>query len=299
MLALPPDDRDEWQALLRDYAELLEPAQGRDAGWRPAAACRFEVRIRDVPLWFEVELPRGYPEHDAPAVYVRGDAIDRAEQERWQTIVRDKMDELKAEETEYVTYVHFQMEFLIIIQISSPKPLLTNSSPSPPPRRLKAKIPPNPRSQSRIHSTSCRRAYIPCAPHFSPPPRALQAAQPPKMVRRAVPRRLRQARPPRLHLRRGRARGCRRLRRAREGAPVARPARAFRRAARAGQLRAPRGRPARGCALDGAREGRRGRRVYARRRPRGICHGDGPRECRLRPDDLRSRLIFINLATVR
>ncbi|KAH8119777.1 hypothetical protein DFH11DRAFT_1500382 [Phellopilus nigrolimitatus] len=131
-LALPPDDRDEWQALMCDYAELLEPAQGRDAGWWPAAACRFEVRIRDVPLWFEVELPREYPEHDAPAVYVRGDAIDRAEQERWQTIVRDKLAELKAEETEYLVQNLFSLILLPLLHQDASK-LKFHQAPDPSP----------------------------------------------------------------------------------------------------------------------------------------------------------------------
>jgi len=54
----------------------------------------FQVKLDSAHIWFEVELPRLYPSGGVrPMVSVKGD-IARDEQERWQGIVRDKLQEL-------------------------------------------------------------------------------------------------------------------------------------------------------------------------------------------------------------
>ncbi|THH11626.1 hypothetical protein EW145_g568 [Phellinidium pouzarii] len=96
---LPTDDLKEWSELLRNHIEL------EDSDFQsslPASTCRFEVRVKDAPIWLEVELPRGYPMIDAPLVYIRGEEIDRTQQERWQKIVRNEMNELQQEKTEFL-----------------------------------------------------------------------------------------------------------------------------------------------------------------------------------------------------
>ncbi|KAI5118051.1 hypothetical protein M0805_005898 [Coniferiporia weirii] len=98
--ALPEDDAREWSDLLRDHVD--SELSGPQLSQQPASACRLEVRVKDLPLWFEVELPRDYPEHDVPLVYVRGDEIDRTQQEKWQKIVRDNMAELQQEQSGFL-----------------------------------------------------------------------------------------------------------------------------------------------------------------------------------------------------
>ena len=79
---------------------MKEEGSVPDGDWQPASTCRFEIRVQDVPIWFEVELPRWYPETAEPIVYVKGDNLRRGEQERWQSLVKDKMNALKEEGTE-------------------------------------------------------------------------------------------------------------------------------------------------------------------------------------------------------
>lgn len=52
------------------------------------------------PVWFEVELPTDYPRGDAPVIYVKGDNLGRVEQEKWQTVIHEKLDELRTEGAE-------------------------------------------------------------------------------------------------------------------------------------------------------------------------------------------------------
>ena len=55
----------------------------------------FNVSIESWHIWFQVELPRTYPEADVrPLVTVKGEDITRAEQEAWKSIVDEKLNEV-------------------------------------------------------------------------------------------------------------------------------------------------------------------------------------------------------------
>lgn len=93
---LPADEKEVWEVCLKNYSDGLNSEESQQR--QPLASpCRFEVHIVGASLWFEVELPRDYPNNASPLVYVRGN-IDRKEQEKWQNIIRDNMAELDESE---------------------------------------------------------------------------------------------------------------------------------------------------------------------------------------------------------
>ncbi|KAL5535893.1 hypothetical protein ACEPAF_3987 [Sanghuangporus sanghuang] len=107
---LPQEDCEQWSQLLHRYTQDGQiPDDASD--WQPASTCRFEVRIEDGPIWFEVELPRGYPEAEAPNVFVRGKNLQRVDQERWREIVNDKLSQVREEGTD------FQIQSLLCLHL--------------------------------------------------------------------------------------------------------------------------------------------------------------------------------------
>ncbi|KAL5533843.1 hypothetical protein ACEPAG_303 [Sanghuangporus baumii] len=105
---LPQEDCEQWTQLLHCYTQ---DGQFPDDDWQPVSTCRFEVRIEDGPIWFEVELPRGYPESEAPNVFVRGKNLQRVDQERWREIVNDELSQVSEEGTD------FQIQSLLCLHL--------------------------------------------------------------------------------------------------------------------------------------------------------------------------------------
>ncbi len=83
-----------WETLLDSYS--LDP----DAELRALHhAVQFEVRAEDSDVWFGIELPPGYKERGTmPIVSVKGHNLGRAEQERWQTVVAEAIEEVTGSE---------------------------------------------------------------------------------------------------------------------------------------------------------------------------------------------------------
>lgn len=89
-----------WEDQLRVYSDTPELVSNEHLG-----SARFELRVDDAKLWFDVELPQSYPSEDGsvlPSVLVRGDEISRSEHERWQAIVKHLLAEVS--DSEYVHY---------------------------------------------------------------------------------------------------------------------------------------------------------------------------------------------------
>ena len=92
------EDAADWDALLDLYAgdpdaELPESPQGHPV--------HFEVRTEDSDVWFDVELPLEYGSEGGegiPGVAVKGPSLGRAEQQRWQAIVAEALDEVRGSE---------------------------------------------------------------------------------------------------------------------------------------------------------------------------------------------------------
>ena len=93
-----------WNELLDAYAldpECELPTSGFDPR---SASAHFQVKLEaSSDVWFDVELPtdRRVKDEEAgasPSVSVKGDALGRAEQERWQGIVADAASSVQGSE---------------------------------------------------------------------------------------------------------------------------------------------------------------------------------------------------------
>lgn len=88
------DDVEAWSSLLAAYPDTTNTPSISEA--------RFEVKLNNAHLWFEVRLPHLYPGGAQPLVSVKGETIARDEQRRWQVTVGDKIQELDG--CEYVNF---------------------------------------------------------------------------------------------------------------------------------------------------------------------------------------------------
>ncbi|KAJ8496709.1 hypothetical protein ONZ51_g921 [Trametes cubensis] len=113
------EDAADWDALLDIYsgdpdAELPESPPGRPV--------HFEVRTEDSDVWFDVELPLGYGSEGGdgiPSVAVKGPNLGRAEQQRWQAIVAEALDEVRG--SEYPVYELISSHLLPRLHAASSK----------------------------------------------------------------------------------------------------------------------------------------------------------------------------------
>jgi len=117
------DNAEIWSSLLAAYPDILDTPN--------ISETRFQVKLDNAHIWFEVELPSNYP-NARPVVSVKGD-VARGEQDRWQSIVREKMQEL--ESTEYQLYELFSAHLLPLLHakhdstsVSSARPIQSTSS---------------------------------------------------------------------------------------------------------------------------------------------------------------------------
>ncbi|EGO05384.1 hypothetical protein SERLA73DRAFT_44012 [Serpula lacrymans var. lacrymans S7.3] len=129
---LPSDDTAIWDSLLESVSSPLEA----DAPL-PAQA-RFEIKLTGAKVWFEIELPRNYPDAGTkPQISIKGEDISRSEQEHWQDVVREKMAGFNV--NEFLVYqlisilipmVHDDMESTSKVSLDLPP---TTSLPTPKP----------------------------------------------------------------------------------------------------------------------------------------------------------------------
>ncbi|EMD32605.1 hypothetical protein CERSUDRAFT_68618 [Gelatoporia subvermispora B] len=142
------DDAAWWETTLDAYS--------RDANVLPAAplsAPRFELKIDHAPVRFQIELPPSYggelddgtPDVTRPLVSVRGDSISRSEQERWQVLVNETIDELQ--NSEYIVYELISAHLLPQLHAAYDNAASGSCSP----RSTEPKLPQQPRSE-RYHA---------------------------------------------------------------------------------------------------------------------------------------------------
>lgn len=93
---IPPSwDAELWEALLDSYPD--PPPCDRPS---PESPAKVQVKCADIPIWFEVHFPLGYGSSEEEqsslesVISVRGDQISRADQERWQQIVKECVAEV-------------------------------------------------------------------------------------------------------------------------------------------------------------------------------------------------------------
>ncbi|KAL0069447.1 hypothetical protein AAF712_003473 [Marasmius tenuissimus] len=115
---------ESWAKSLEIYAETPEQVDLRST---LPTAC-FQVSLHDwKSVWFEVELPREYPENEArPIVTVRlqGETLSRADQERWKETVEEKLEEVLAEHRDsgYPVYELLSSHLIPLLHENAEKP---------------------------------------------------------------------------------------------------------------------------------------------------------------------------------
>jgi hypothetical protein len=90
ILTFLDDEGSVWSHLLEIYGEDASA----DFSW-PNSAPHIQVKSQS-SIWFEVHFPTA--NNSNPSVSVKGENITRSEQERWQSIIQEKMDEIAASE---------------------------------------------------------------------------------------------------------------------------------------------------------------------------------------------------------
>lgn len=88
-----------WVDLLVNYPDSIDPLV-ENASIDAISEAYFKIKLDNAgsSIWLEIMLPRSYPGSGSiPAVFVKGN-LSRSEQERWQSILRDKIEAVRCEE---------------------------------------------------------------------------------------------------------------------------------------------------------------------------------------------------------
>lgn len=85
------EDYEAWNEVVEKHSEgdlLVSPS-------RVSSPAHFAVKVRRIPMWFEIDFPNEYPlETTAFTTTVRGYDLSRAEQQRWQDIISKKRSQI-------------------------------------------------------------------------------------------------------------------------------------------------------------------------------------------------------------
>ncbi|KAF8523566.1 hypothetical protein JB92DRAFT_3109991 [Gautieria morchelliformis] len=83
------EDVEAWTQTINAHSE------GETLPLHVSCPARFTVKIRDIPIWFEIYFPAEYPlETTEFEITVRGYNISRTEQQRWQDIIQKRRAQL-------------------------------------------------------------------------------------------------------------------------------------------------------------------------------------------------------------
>jgi hypothetical protein len=94
------DDSEAWADILDAHATGAD----LNASLSILAPPHLQIKLESVTTWFEVQIPPQYSgdlKTCRPAFSVKGENISRHEQERWRSIVKEKIDEI--EDTEFAS----------------------------------------------------------------------------------------------------------------------------------------------------------------------------------------------------
>ncbi|KAG5638932.1 hypothetical protein H0H81_008701 [Sphagnurus paluster] len=107
------DESEAWARWLADFEADSLPAVQQG----PISPARVEIKVYDSPMFFVVEIPLGYSGNlggAQPIFAVKGDQINRIEQDRWQRLIKDKLEEIA--DSEYPIYQLISLHLLPLIQ---------------------------------------------------------------------------------------------------------------------------------------------------------------------------------------
>ncbi|KAF9258250.1 hypothetical protein L218DRAFT_877583 [Marasmius fiardii PR-910] len=93
----------QWSELLSTYIQDPDHIDSNSLSSLPPAC--FHVSLETWNIWFQVELPPRYPEDGVrPIITVKGENISRKEQETWNSVVEEKVDEVLEDGSGYPVY---------------------------------------------------------------------------------------------------------------------------------------------------------------------------------------------------
>ncbi|KAJ7045148.1 hypothetical protein C8F04DRAFT_1388713 [Mycena alexandri] len=103
-----------WTQLLQDYADGVSTENSR----QPMAPPHVQVKPQDSKIWFELQFSAS--EEPTLSVSVKGENLARSEQERWQSLVLEKMDEIGT--SDFPAYQLLCLHLLPLLHDESPAP---------------------------------------------------------------------------------------------------------------------------------------------------------------------------------
>jgi hypothetical protein len=100
LLFQDPCDIALWSSWVNEYPELTTVHNHRTL----SAPC-FSIFLEDFPLFISVQY--------STSVTIKGDGITRSEQEQWQSIIKERMEDVR--ESEYVSWLEssFILQFIL------------------------------------------------------------------------------------------------------------------------------------------------------------------------------------------
>ncbi|KAJ7508431.1 hypothetical protein B0H11DRAFT_1964960 [Mycena galericulata] len=90
LLTFLDEEGSVWVRLLREHGEDASTAD-ENILW-PSSPPHIQVKTQDSKIWFELQFP--FPDNPVPQMSVKGENITRSQQERWQSVIREKLDEI-------------------------------------------------------------------------------------------------------------------------------------------------------------------------------------------------------------
>ncbi|KAJ7511804.1 hypothetical protein B0H11DRAFT_1953081 [Mycena galericulata] len=90
LLTFLDEEGSVWVRLLREHGEGASTAD-ENIPW-PSSPPHIQVKTQDSKIWFELQFP--FPDNPVPQMSVKGENITRSEQERWQSVIREKLHEI-------------------------------------------------------------------------------------------------------------------------------------------------------------------------------------------------------------
>jgi len=112
------DNANIWESYLDTYPEEPSDLDERVTVVTHAVPL-IHIIADDARLWLDVQLPSSGPSLGAASVTIKGDDITRSEQERWQSIIKKRMEEVQ--DSEFPTYELISTHLLPLLHVEAPR----------------------------------------------------------------------------------------------------------------------------------------------------------------------------------
>ncbi|KAJ6606801.1 hypothetical protein B0H10DRAFT_1819474 [Mycena sp. CBHHK59/15] len=114
ILTFLDDEPSVWSQLLEDY--IQDPSSIDSLCHWPAAPARCQVKSNRYKIWLEVQFPGS--ENSMPSVSAKGENVTRTEQEHWQSLIHEKLDEIAS--SDFPVYELLCLHLLPLLHAQAP-----------------------------------------------------------------------------------------------------------------------------------------------------------------------------------